>query len=142
MNMKLFIAAKAFIVDNNEVLIIKESESYKTGVHIGKFDLPGGKIKWEENILDGLRREVKEETSLRIEIGDAFFTNESSPEFKDEKWHIIRIFFRCKLMGKRSDVRLSNDHNELRWIKAIEYKKYNIIDNLHPCFEEIISSRK
>ena len=41
----LFVAQKAIIVNKNKVLIIREASTYKDGTNIGKWGVPGGRIK-------------------------------------------------------------------------------------------------
>lgn len=56
-------AVKAVIQNNNRFLVVKQkigSQEY--------WDLPGGKIEFNENPFETLRREVKEETGLEIKI--------------------------------------------------------------------------
>lgn len=48
------------ILNDNNILLIKKSR----GPYKGKLDLPGGKLEHGEALLDGLAREIKEETGL------------------------------------------------------------------------------
>lgn len=57
--------AKVVLVDeNNRVLFLKRSDYMEK--YAGEWDLPGGHLKSNESLSDGLRREVKEETGLDI----------------------------------------------------------------------------
>lgn len=56
------IGVYAFIVMNDSVLLIKKAR----GPYIGKLDLPGGSLEFGEKPLEGLARELKEETGLAI----------------------------------------------------------------------------
>jgi 8-oxo-dGTP diphosphatase len=58
--------AKAIIIDSDKrVLFLKRSDYVDK--FAGEWDLPGGHIQIGEDLMAGLKREVKEETSLDIE---------------------------------------------------------------------------
>ncbi|MCX6785665.1 MAG: NUDIX domain-containing protein [Candidatus Komeilibacteria bacterium] len=133
MNIKLFLATKAFIKHRGKILIIKESSNYQEGTNAGKFDVPGGRIKPGQNFAESLLREIKEETGLEVKIGQPFFVNEWRPIVKDEPWQVIGIFFKCTT--ETDKVILSQDHDEYLWIDPADFKKYNLIENLTPAFE-------
>ena len=46
----------------NKILMIKKAR----GPYTGKFDLPGGKLEHGENLEEGLRRELQEETGVTV----------------------------------------------------------------------------
>lgn len=133
---KMFVATKAFIIYDDNVLLLRESSDYKDSAHTGKFDVPGGRIELGQKFDESLLREIKEETGLDVEIGKPFFVNESYPTVRGENWQIIRVFFECN--SKSKDVILSEDHSEFIWIKPEEYVKYNLIENLIPVFESFL----
>ncbi len=134
---KLFIATKAFIEYEGKVLMIRESTNYKEGVHAGKFDLPGGRLTPGEHFDEALRREVKEETGLEIEIHAPCFVNESWPVVKGEQWQIVRVFFRSTASSSR--ITLSNDHSEAIWMDPHTFRDQPIIENLIPVFEAYLA---
>lgn len=133
---KMFVATKAFIICDDEVLLLRESSNYKDSAHTDKLDLPGGRVELGQKFDYSLLREIKEETGLEVEIGKPFFVNESYPTVRGENWQIIRIFFECN--SKSKNVILSEDHSEFIWIKPEEYTKYNLIENLIPVFESFL----
>lgn len=138
MELKLFVATKAFIERDGKVLILRESAGYKDGTNAAKYDVVGGRITPGEKLEDALRREVKEETGLDIEIDRPFFADESQPHpvVRGEEWQIIKIYFACR--AKAGEVHLSDDHEALVWIGPGEYKNAGLIENLHPAFEAYI----
>lgn len=62
MNQHKHIGVYAFIVKDDSVLLIKKAR----GPYTGKLDLPGGTLEFGEKPLEGLARELKEETGLSI----------------------------------------------------------------------------
>jgi ADP-ribose pyrophosphatase YjhB (NUDIX family) len=75
--MNLRIAFKAVIVGNDgKVLILREADTYEEGANVGRWGVPGGRLEPEEPWQDGLRREVSEETGLKIEIVKPLYIGE------------------------------------------------------------------
>src|SRR5258708_20961101 len=85
MDIKLFVATKAFIVYNGKVLILQESNKYTDVSNEGKFDVVGGRIVPGERFDESLLREIEEETGLEVKIGKPFFVNEWRPVVKNER---------------------------------------------------------
>ncbi|MFH1648987.1 MAG: NUDIX hydrolase [Candidatus Woesearchaeota archaeon] len=133
MTPRFFLATKAFIVKDGKVLVIRESAKYDVGTKVGKYDNPGGRLQPGEHHDEALRREVEEETGLDIKINKPIFVNESWPEVKGEQWQIVRIFFECEVTG--GTLKLSDDHDDVKWIDPKNYKNETIIENLYPVFE-------
>ncbi len=87
--------AKVVIIDEkNRVLMLKRSKYLEK--YPNKWDLPGGHLHVDETLLDGLKREVKEETSL--EIQDPIFIE------KKDRTH----FFMAKYNSQK--IKLSKEH--------------------------------
>lgn len=101
---------KAFIVRDGKILIVKERVK-RFGKETIIYDLPGGGIDPGENLYDALRREVREEVGLEIEIehpvGNWDFV---IPSFEDPSFnvHIICLGYQCKLID---DVKIDTSHN-------------------------------
>lgn len=133
MKAELFIAFKAFIKHDGNVLILRESSKYKDGTNKGKFDVVGGKLRPGERFDEGLLREIKEETGLDVRIGKPFFAGEWRPVVKGKQLQIVGVFFEC--FSDSANVRLSRDHDKFMWIRPEDYKKHGLISNLLPAFE-------
>lgn len=134
---KQFVATKSFIAYKGKILIIRESTIHATNTQVGKFDVIGGRIEPGESVIDGLRREVKEECGLDVNVGKPFFVNESRNEWRGEHWQIIRIFFDCTTDNE--SVVLNEEHDIHKWIDPREYRTENVIENLYPAFEAYLA---
>lgn len=130
---RLFVATKAFIAHQGKVLILKESIRYGDAANVGRFDVPGGRIKPGQKFDDSLRREILEETGLTITIGKPFFVNEWRPVVNNEQWQVVGTFFECQ--AESDQIKLSEDHDAFAWIDPQKYQDYNLIPNLIPAFE-------
>lgn len=75
------VAVKAVIVRGDEVLVLRRSKGEMAGSYMNKYqkwDLPGGGLHFYEKAEDGLLREIREETSLSVEMADLFLCLTSS----------------------------------------------------------------
>lgn len=116
MFMKSFgIAVKGFIVDNDKLLVVKRSlnDNYKPGV----WEIPGGKLNLYEDPKLGLKREIKEETGLDVEILHPL--NVQHFEIENDKV-ITMIIFLCKPLSK--NIVLSGEHSDHNWVKIKDSK--------------------
>ena len=82
----------------------------------GEWDLPGGRPDPGEDHRTALTREVREEAGLVVEVGAAL----DEHLFEVLPGRFVRILpFVCRLAGA-SDVVLSHEHLETRWLPLAE----------------------
>jgi len=129
---EMYVALKALIVKNGKILIIKRSS--KEDVFANEWDLPGGKLKFGENPVNGLKREVFEETGLKIKIVKpisvwTFFKNSG-------KTQVIGITFLARVISGK--IRLGKEHTDFKWILPKEIDKYKI----HEEIKKLVNSLK
>lgn len=96
-----------------KVLVVREA-AYDEGTNTGKWDIPGGRIESDEPIMDGLRREVMEESGLTIEPIRLVGAGENFPSIKGESCHVVRLYYLADAIT--TNVTLSRDHDAYEWI--------------------------
>ncbi len=126
----LQVAAKGILVNRDgKILILREAgESYAEGTNAGKYHAAaGGRINPSESYADGLKREVAEETGI-TEFTPLYpvFVGEWWPVIKGVPRHIVAIFTVCETRATK--VRLSEEHDDFRWILPEECDQYDILD--------------
>ena len=122
------IAAKAVITDRDgDILLLREARTYREGTNIGKYLLPGGRINPGEPILKGLKREVFEETGLKIKTAQPFHVGEWSPIIHGIPHQIVGMFYTCKVSP--DDITLSTEHDDYAWVKPVLIDKYTLTDS-------------
>jgi 8-oxo-dGTP diphosphatase len=130
------IAAKAVIVSEGKVLMLRESNKYEEGTNVGRYDFPGGRVALGENIFVGLKREAKEEAGLDIEIVEPIYVGEWSPVIKDVTLQIVAIFFKCTAADL--NVKLSSDHDDYQWVGLDTIDKYDLMQPNRQVIEKVL----
>lgn len=108
------VAVHGLIKKDNKFLITKRpfDDDYMPDV----WDLPGGTIKFQENIKNALTREINEETALKVEIGSVIFIHEF-PSGPDR--HQFQIVYQCDY--KSGEITLNpEDHQDFKWVTLEE----------------------
>ncbi len=115
------VCQKAFIEKDGKVLILGDPEE--------GLDFPGGKIQEGEakdgdanSLLEALKREVREETNLEVEIQDPFavWYHEFPKTSRNFGKVVYIVGFRCKYTS--GELKLSNEHNKYQWVDKSDYK--------------------
>lgn len=73
----------------------------------GIYELPGGHIDFGENIVTGLKRELKEELEIDVKIGDPFAVFDYTNPIKGS--HSVEIIYFASLLGSPDDIVLHQD---------------------------------
>ena len=118
----LWDGVKGIVKKNDHILVLVKPN--------GTMDLPGGRVENGESIKSALRREINEETGLKVKIHDPI---EEWSFYKTPNQLIKGITLECDyLKGK---VKLCGEHKSYFWI-AIESIKHlnfnrNFLKNLN-----------
>lgn len=132
-------AVKAFIRnDKGEILILKEDDEYSDGTNPEKWLIPGGRIEPGESYDKALKREIKEESDLEIEIEGPFTVGEWRPKIRGKKFQIVAVFFKCsKSSGK---VTLSEEHSDYKWINPKNPPSLNFVGKVPARIDRYLES--
>ena len=109
-------AAKAFIIDNNKLLITKRCSDSIQKPDI--WEIPGGRLRLGENPIQGVKREIKEETGIDIEV---LYPINVRHFVRDDGQTITMLVFLCKAINK--NVKLSKEHSAFEWIPLKKCKE-------------------
>lgn len=118
--MELYPALKAVIEKDGKFLILKRSDN--EDVAKNEWDIPGGAIRFVENPIDALKREIKEECGLDVDVIKplrlwTFYKNSG-------KTQIFGVTLLCKY--KEGTIILSKEHTAYKWIDADEINDFKI----------------
>ncbi len=120
----------------NEALLIR------THKWSNKWGIPGGKIKWGETSEAALRREIKEETNLKVTDIEFVLVQDCirSKEFYHDA-HFVLLNYSCRCAGKNPRVKLNDEGQEFRWLKLAEAKKLKLNKPTKILIEAVLKSK-
>jgi 8-oxo-dGTP diphosphatase len=98
----------AIVVRDGALLMVQRGRVPNRGL----WSIPGGKVERGEHLADALRREVREETGLEIEVGRlAGFI-----EWMEQDYHFVILDFIATASGVKEDVAPGDDVDDVRWV--------------------------
>lgn len=114
----VLIAQKAIVInEKNELLFLKRSE--KSGEK-GRWDFCGGGLDKNEDPIEGIKREIKEESGLEVtDIKPIAVTS------YDQKDSVVMIGYQAR--ATTNNVTLSWEHDEYHWISYEEALELDVV---------------
>lgn len=104
----------AIILRDNKLLTVKR----KTEPWPGMYGLPGEHIKKEENKIKALKREIKEETGLEVEVNESDFLETEKLKYKSREFKIF--FYKAKIV-RGEEKPQKEEIEEIRWLGFSEF---------------------
>ena len=111
-------AAFAFMFDERGRFLLLEERPERRKY---MYDLPGGTLGPAEDPIDGLRREVREETGLSLDLASPLcYLKWDSHE---SGYPILVAFYVARMTGVHTAVETSSEHSGYRWVTPTEYRE-------------------
>ena len=126
-----FKSAHVVLIKDGKVLLLRRSATDEWMPN--HYGLPGGKIEPGENILDGLCRECKEETTLQVLSRDLIFL----PKVSSDKEHAF--YYTTKFSG---EPKLDFEHDDFQWVNPKDLSKYKVVPDLPTIVAAVLEDMK
>ena len=112
-------AASAIIVENGRIVLVKRGCEPNKGL----WSLPGGCIELGETAREAAAREILEETSLVIEVGDVAAVHDVVAKDANQiKFHYVIINFYAGVIS--GNLKAASDAADARWVPLREVESY------------------
>lgn len=106
--------AGAAIVENGRALVTQRAREPEKG----RFDVPGGFLRAGEEVIDGLRREVREELGVEIDASIDDCVSMAIHHYGAEKDYVLALGFKATLVS--GDPQPADDVAAFRWVTIDE----------------------
>jgi len=116
--MKLTNVVAAIIIKDNKFFIAKRA----IGKHLqNMYEFPGGKLLKNETHEIGLKREIKEELDIEIDIKYKL----GEENFKDDVINVKIHYYICSHISGKI---ILNEHQDSVWVTKEEFKNYEFAE--------------
>lgn len=114
------IGVGAVVQRGKRILLIKRANEPARGL----WSIPGGLVEVGETLKEAAKREVEEETGIKVEIGEFLDIIENIIRDRDGrvKFHYVLIDFRAKPVSEDAELSPSSEALEARWFTPEEMK--------------------
>lgn len=105
------------------------------------WELPGGKLEFNEQPEETLKREIGEELGIEdAEIGELLGTFAFWAEDEEGEWQFLVLAYTCGIGSV--EIKLSDEHEELEWVAAEDIKKYPMREGYYKIIENYGNGNK
>ena len=116
--MKKFDVVAAIIIKNNKFFIAQRNRNKHMGLC---WEFPGGKVEKGETFEIALKREIKEELNIDIDIKSKL----GEENYQDEKINVKLHYYICSHINGKIYL---NEHEDSVWVSKNEFKNYNFAE--------------
>lgn len=116
----------AVVVDRGRVLLVQRGREPSKG----KWSLPGGALELGESLVEGIVREVKEETGLEVEALELIelvdrIVRQPAPEGGRIRYHYVIADYLCRVVG--GELQAASDADAVRWVERAEWNSHSAL---------------
>lgn len=109
------IIASCCIKNDNKVLLVQENKRDIEGL----WNLPGGKVKEDENVIKAAKREILEETGYNVKIDSILLIQ----NYINSIGELLIIYFNASLVDSEQQDYREKEIKNVQWMTVDEMKK-------------------
>jgi 8-oxo-dGTP diphosphatase len=131
-NKKIMVGVKILLVDEARENFFAISRKDKGALAFKEaWDIPGGRIELGEEPIEALKREIKEEIGLSLNVIPQII--DASNVINNDELQVVRITYAARIDKSTSlKITLGDEHNASKWLNLYESNEF------HPCLNKAI----
>jgi 8-oxo-dGTP diphosphatase len=114
-----YISVTAAVIEKDGKVLIARRKRPFMGY---SWEFPGGKLEDNETLEECLKREIREELSIEIEVGSLVSVNKHVLNCRSA---IALYAYRARYLSGNIEL---NDHDEIQWVSPEDLVKYDFPD--------------
>jgi 8-oxo-dGTP diphosphatase len=109
------------VVQDGRALIVKRAHEPRKG----EWSLPGGTVELGETLVEAVKREIREETGLDVEVGEVVEVFDRVHRLEDRiRYHFVIIDYLCHPIG--GTLQAGDDAEDVAWVSSYEIERYGV----------------
>jgi len=141
---QFFFAQKAFIVHEGALLLVRKSAADPN--QAGRWEVPGGRMDFGEDVDPHLIREVREEVGMEIRPDRPFYVwqwqlHRTNRDGQAVHMQIVAVARLCHATTREvtAEHRVEEDYlGETEWVPFSRVREYDLIPNMVPVIEAFL----
>jgi 8-oxo-dGTP diphosphatase len=110
------------VIQNERALLIRRGSAPLEG----EWSVPGGMLEVGETLLEGVQRELLEETAIEVKVQDLIevFERVTRDEAGKLKYHFVILDYLCEAV--RGEAQAGSDVTDVAWAQEAELSEYSL----------------
>lgn len=125
------LAVGAVIVEDANLLLVERSRPPAAG----GWAVPGGRVEPGETLREAVRREVREETGLEVEVGGVAWSGDAIGPGRPPEWHFSIVDFWATAVG--GILQAGDDAARVEWVPIERLRTWPIVDTMFELVETL-----
>jgi ADP-ribose pyrophosphatase YjhB (NUDIX family) len=121
----------AVMIDDGRILVVQRGR----GVYAGSWAVPGGRQRRGETMQEAVRREVREETGLVVEVGDPVWIGDIIDPADPPSYHYTVVDFTAFAIG--GELEAGDDASDARWVDLDEVRDLPLTPTMFELLTEL-----
>ena len=142
MSFHIRVRPTALIIRDEQILMIEYKD--EDGTH---YNLPGGGAEPGETIIEGVKREVFEETMADVDVGQIAFVYECAPHRQSGDYpntsHSLNLIFECTLkegsIPRQPDI-IDGIQSDVKWISLKDLDSVILYPNIKQIIKDYVGN--